>query len=135
MGAPPADGAAAPRCPWCGSTQGVVQVHGHGQCRACGTNTEPCCSGDVSAHPGELAASFDLPGIGPELFPVLFRGLGSERASVTSLAGTTSPFNQMVLRPERAPRKRGAGTERIRRWKAEEPTRISGSCARRSGTG
>ncbi len=40
----------------------------------------------MSARPGELAASFDLPGIGPELFPVLFRGLGSERASVTSEA-------------------------------------------------
>ena len=63
-----------------------MQVHGHGQCRACGTNIEPCCSGDVSAGPGDLAPSLDLPGIGPELFPALFAGLGGVRASVTTEA-------------------------------------------------
>lgn len=30
-------------CPRCGSSAGVVRVHGHGQCRACGANIEPCC--------------------------------------------------------------------------------------------
>jgi len=35
------------RCPYCGMMPlQVVHVHGHGQCVSCGTNVEPCCSGE-----------------------------------------------------------------------------------------
>lgn len=34
-----------PRCPACGHVLQLVWVHGHGQCRTCHTNVEPCCSG------------------------------------------------------------------------------------------
>jgi hypothetical protein len=36
-----------PRCPYCGSTQGLIWVHGHGQCAHCGVNTQECCQGEV----------------------------------------------------------------------------------------
>lgn len=36
---------ATPRCPACGHPLQLVYVHGHGQCRTCHTNIEPCCSG------------------------------------------------------------------------------------------
>ena len=35
----------APKCPACGRVLVLVWVHGHGQCVACRTNVEPCCSG------------------------------------------------------------------------------------------
>ena len=44
-----AGGQSAKRCPSCGSGRGVVFVHGHGQCVACGGNTEPCCAGASAA--------------------------------------------------------------------------------------
>jgi hypothetical protein len=33
------------RCPVCGHPSELVWVHGHGQCRICGVNVEPCCQG------------------------------------------------------------------------------------------
>jgi hypothetical protein len=33
------------RCPACGRPLEIVEVHGHGQCRFCGTNIAPCCQG------------------------------------------------------------------------------------------
>lgn len=43
-------------CPWCGpvSRGRVVEVHGHVQCAACGTNIEPCCSGEVADAGGRF---------------------------------------------------------------------------------
>lgn len=38
---------ADPWCPWCGQSLEVIWVHGHGQCRVCGTNVHPCCDGKV----------------------------------------------------------------------------------------
>lgn len=37
----------AERCLYCGSEEGRVFVHGHYQCISCGTNVDPCCSGEV----------------------------------------------------------------------------------------
>lgn len=37
------------RCPHCGYPLDLVQVHGHGQCRTCGVNVEPCCQGAPEA--------------------------------------------------------------------------------------
>ncbi len=34
------------RCLYCGSTKGLVWVHGHGQCANCGINVEECCRGE-----------------------------------------------------------------------------------------
>ena len=75
---------AATPCPWCGSLRGVVHVHGHGQCRACGTNVEPCCAGDS----GDDAATSASDGAGadaaPQLFPSLFERLGGQEVTVTT---------------------------------------------------
>lgn len=38
-------GCGVERCPYCGAALEVVWVHGHGQCRQCGTNIDPCCGG------------------------------------------------------------------------------------------
>ena len=74
-------------CPACGLRAGVEHVHGHGQCLACGTNVDPCCTGDT----GNDAATTTRrePGTGPgdtppALFPLLFQRLGGERATVTT---------------------------------------------------
>ena len=32
-------------CPYCGTKLEVIWVHGHGQCKNCGTNVNPCCQG------------------------------------------------------------------------------------------
>jgi hypothetical protein len=34
------------RCLYCGQPAGLVWVHGHGQCAACGINTDECCRGE-----------------------------------------------------------------------------------------
>lgn len=34
------------RCLYCGQEAGLVWVHGHGQCIACGTNVDECCRGE-----------------------------------------------------------------------------------------
>ncbi len=76
-GRPPAD-----RCPACGSACGVVHVHGHGQCAACGSNVDPCCSGaaaDTEAdQPRALGAV-----VAPTTFDRLFEQLGGAGATVT----------------------------------------------------
>lgn len=36
----------AERCLYCGQQAGIVWVHGHGQCAACGTNVDECCRGE-----------------------------------------------------------------------------------------
>lgn len=42
----PADGAKASEpCPRCGAVAGMIWVHGHGQCAACGCNVHDCCQG------------------------------------------------------------------------------------------
>lgn len=41
------DRAIAP-CVYCGARAGLVDVHGHRQCAACGVNTDPCCNGEQS---------------------------------------------------------------------------------------
>lgn len=84
MGAPSSRAAAPLRCPWCGASTGIVRVHGHGQCRTCGINTEPCCSGDVSAELGDLKDPLEGAGLGPSLFPRLFESLGGAGALVTT---------------------------------------------------
>ncbi|MGC6486722.1 MAG: hypothetical protein ACON4Z_03690 [Planctomycetota bacterium] len=86
MSAPSRSDADAAPCPWCGATRGVVRVHGHAQCRACGTNVEPCCSGDVTVEPATLAVDALGAGCGPGLFPALFDRLGGRTASVTAEA-------------------------------------------------
>jgi hypothetical protein len=48
------------RCPYCGETLRVIEVHGHIQCADCHTNIMPCCGGaplstchiDTSGGPG-----------------------------------------------------------------------------------
>ena len=34
-------------CNWCGQPTDIVWVHGHGQCRYCGTNIDECCRGET----------------------------------------------------------------------------------------
>lgn len=34
------------QCPYCGSAQGFVYVHGHYQCHVCKQNVMPCCGGE-----------------------------------------------------------------------------------------
>jgi len=34
------------RCNYCGNDSQIVWVHGHGQCRMCGTNIDECCRGE-----------------------------------------------------------------------------------------
>jgi len=46
---------AGPRCPYCGQPLEVVQVHGHGQCRRCGINIDPCCGGECAMTPDARA--------------------------------------------------------------------------------
>lgn len=38
------------RCVYCGQHAELVWVHGHGQCSACGINTEECCRGESCAY-------------------------------------------------------------------------------------
>ena len=61
-------------------------MHGHGQCRSCGTNTEPCCSGDVSGDACEVTQTPPRAEIGPGLFRAVFDALGGKGASVTTEA-------------------------------------------------
>lgn len=37
------------RCVYCGQHAELVWVHGHGQCSACGINTQECCQGENCA--------------------------------------------------------------------------------------
>ena len=71
------------RCPSCGSYRGVVFVHGHGQCIACGTNTEPCCSGANAANEVDGGVD-DGVFVDPKLFERLFAQLGGAGATVTT---------------------------------------------------
>lgn len=34
------------RCNYCGNDSQIIWVHGHGQCRVCGTNIDECCRGE-----------------------------------------------------------------------------------------
>ncbi len=34
------------QCPYCGSPNGFVYVHGHYQCKVCHQNVLPCCGGE-----------------------------------------------------------------------------------------
>ncbi len=47
------------RCPLCHQPSEPVAVHGHVQCRTCGQNVDPCCS-------GETACAADAASPGPE---------------------------------------------------------------------
>lgn len=33
-------------CNWCGQATSLIWVHGHGQCKKCGTNIDECCRGE-----------------------------------------------------------------------------------------
>lgn len=48
------------RCPLCHQPSEPVSVHGHVQCRTCGQNVDPCCS-------GETACGIDAASPGPDL--------------------------------------------------------------------
>ena len=37
------------RCLYCGQHAELIWVHGHGQCSACGINTQECCQGENCA--------------------------------------------------------------------------------------
>lgn len=80
-----AGGQSAKRCPSCGSRRGVVFVHGHGQCVACGSNTEPCCAGASAADEADGGDS-DAVFVDPHLFATLFEQLGGASATVTTEA-------------------------------------------------
>ena len=38
------------RCAYCGQSEPLIWVHGHGQCRACKVNVEECCRGETGEH-------------------------------------------------------------------------------------
>jgi hypothetical protein len=78
-----ASGQSREHCPSCGSSRGVVFVHGHGQCVACGTNTEPCCAGASALNEVDGGAE-DAPFVDPQLFERLFAQLGGAKATVTT---------------------------------------------------
>jgi hypothetical protein len=78
-----AGGQSAQHCPSCGSRRGVVFVHGHGQCVACGTNTEPCCAGASAADEADGGAA-DAEFVDPQLFERLFEQLGGPQVTVTT---------------------------------------------------
>ncbi len=40
-------------CPYCGRISGLVWVHGHAQCEACGTNVDECCRGEQAPEDPE----------------------------------------------------------------------------------
>lgn len=61
-------------CPACGQPLELVEVHGHGQCAACGTNVVPCCTGaGQEADAGERGGLATL----PDLLAVLEEGGGT----------------------------------------------------------
>lgn len=70
-------------CPACGSRRGVVFVHGHGQCTACGENVEPCCGGASAADEADGGAA-EAQFVHPDLFLRLFDHLGGRDATVTT---------------------------------------------------
>lgn len=40
-------------CNWCGQPTNIIWVHGHGQCRFCGTNIDECCRGELCDPPSD----------------------------------------------------------------------------------
>ena len=71
-------------CPWCGSTQGTVRVHGHGQCATCKTIIEPCCSGD-NTNDAACKNSVDaIDNSDRHLFSRVFDSIGGRHATVTT---------------------------------------------------
>ncbi|MFN3240467.1 MAG: hypothetical protein ACE37K_03025 [Planctomycetota bacterium] len=76
--------AAPTPCPWCGSMRGVVHVHGHAQCVTCGTNVDPCCSGDTGNDAATRTTTDEQVHVAPELFPLVFDGLGGRAITVTT---------------------------------------------------
>jgi hypothetical protein len=69
-------------CPSCGAMAGVEEVHGHGQCRACGTNIEPCCAGN-SADDARTAPHGIDADPHPFVFEQVFEHIGGRGATVT----------------------------------------------------
>ena len=61
-------------------------MHGHGQCRTCGTNVEPCCAGDSGDDAASRAADGAGASAAPQLFPSLFDRLGGRGVTVTTEA-------------------------------------------------
>ena len=56
------------RCPMCHQPSEQVAVHGHVQCRVCGQNVDPCCSGETAcpvdtASPGDELSLRQGPGL------------------------------------------------------------------------
>ena len=86
---PPLDRASPSPCPMCGSSRGVVHVHGHAQCLTCNTNIEPCCTGDNGNDAGSQSACRTANAAdqaGPNLFPMVFDALGGRDQTVTTAA-------------------------------------------------
>lgn len=71
------------RCHYCGYDGAAVPVHGHGQCARCGTNIEPCCSGEQASNDAAPTAGM-IGSIHPELLVRTFAGLGGAGVTVTA---------------------------------------------------
>lgn len=85
-----------PVCPWCGVRAEPVRVHGHGQCKNCGTNIEPCCDGAEAGSEVPDRALQPLQA-NPDLFPNLFARLGGERATITANALAFALVEQLAV--------------------------------------
>lgn len=73
-------------CPACGRELFVVDVHGHGQCAACGVNIDPCCQGAS----GDLALDTGLADRGVALLRSLVGAAPVSRETLLNLAAARS---------------------------------------------
>ncbi len=49
-------------CPFCGSINEPIFVHGHYQCQNCGQNVMPCCEGNDASDQEDSSNQQEKPG-------------------------------------------------------------------------